>query len=175
MHESIYDRFMERAVARVKKIKLGNPLDSSTMVGAQASREQLEKILSYMKIGSDEGARVLTGGTRPILVRDLEGGYYVTPTVFEGHNQMRVFQEEIFGPVLSVTKFSTDEEALTIANDTAVWAGRGRLDARRQPRLPHGARACRPAACGPIATTCIRRMRRSAATSNRASAVKTTR
>ncbi len=145
VHASIYDRFMERAVARVKKIKLGNPLDSATMVGAQASREQLDKILSYMKIGSDEGARVLTGGGQADLGRDLEGGYYMTPTVFEGRNTMRVFQEEIFGPVLSVTPFSSDEEALSIANDSVYGLGAGvwTRDANRAYRMGRGIQAGR--------------------------------
>ncbi len=145
VHASIYDRFMERAVARVQKIKLGNPLDSATMVGAQASREQLDKILSYMKIGSDEGARVLTGGGQADLGADLEGGYYMTPTVFEGRNSMRVFQEEIFGPVLSVTKFSSDEEALSIANDSVYGLGAGvwTRDANRAYRMGRGIQAGR--------------------------------
>jgi aldehyde dehydrogenase len=125
VHESIYERFMERAVARVKKIVQGNPLDDSTMIGAQASNDQLEKILSYMDIGRQEGAKVLTGGARAHLGGDLEGGYYVEPTIFEGHNKMRVFQEEIFGPVLSVTSFKNDEEALSIANDTLYGLGSG--------------------------------------------------
>jgi aldehyde dehydrogenase len=116
---------MERAVARVKKIVQGNPLDDSTMIGAQASNDQLEKILSYMDIGRQEGAKVLTGGARAHLGGDLEGGYYVEPTIFEGHNKMRVFQEEIFGPVLSVTSFKNDEEALSIANDTLYGLGSG--------------------------------------------------
>ena len=145
VHASIYDRFMERAVARVKQIKLGNPLDAATMVGAQASREQLDKILSYMKIGSDEGARVLTGGGQADLGADLEGGYYMTPTVFEGRNSMRVFQEEIFGPVLSVTKFSSDEEALSIANDSVYGLGAGvwTRDANRAYRMGRGIQAGR--------------------------------
>jgi aldehyde dehydrogenase len=125
VHESIYERFMERAVARVKKVVQGNPLDDSTMIGAQASNDQLEKILSYMDIGRQEGAKVLTGGARAHLGGDLEGGYYVQPTIFEGHNKMRVFQEEIFGPVLSVTTFKNDEEALSIANDTLYGLGSG--------------------------------------------------
>ena len=100
---SIYDAFIERAVKRVKAIKQGNPMDMSTMIGAQASSEQLEKILSYLDLGKQEGAQCLTGGARTKLEGDLAGGYYVEPTVFHGHNKMRIFQEEIFGPVLSVT------------------------------------------------------------------------
>src|SRR6201996_1031025 len=125
VQESIYDRFMERAVKRVEAIKQGNPLDSSTMIGAQASNEQLEKILSYLDIGRQEGAKVLTGGERNMLDGDLEGGYYVKPTIFEGHNKMRIFQEEIFGPVVSVTKFKNDDDALAIANDTLYGLGAG--------------------------------------------------
>ncbi len=125
VHESIYDRFMERAIARVGKIVQGNPLDMATMVGAQASNDQLEKILSYFDIGRQEGAKALIGGKRAQLGGDLEGGYYVEPTVLEGHNKMRVFQEEIFGPVVSVTKFKDDEEALSIANDTLYGLGAG--------------------------------------------------
>ena len=125
VHESIYDRFMERAVARVGKIVQGNPLDMTTMVGAQASNDQLEKILSYFDIGKQEGAKVLIGGERAHLGGELEGGYYVQPTVLEGNNSMRVFQEEIFGPVVSVTKFRDDEEALSIANDTLYGLGAG--------------------------------------------------
>jgi aldehyde dehydrogenase len=125
VHEKIYDKFMARAVERVKKIKQGHPLDSATMIGAQASNDQLEKILSYIKIGKDEGARVLTGGERKILDGELTDGYYVTPTVLEGNNKMRVFQEEIFGPVVSVTRFKDDAEALAIANDTLYGLGSG--------------------------------------------------
>ena len=125
VHESIYDRFIERAVARVEKIKQGHPLDASTMIGAQASNDQLEKILSYIQIGRDEGARVLTGGERAILDGETAEGYYVKPTILEGHNKMRVFQEEIFGPVVSVTKFKDDDEALAIANDTLYGLGAG--------------------------------------------------
>jgi len=125
VHESIYDRFMERAIARVRKIKQGHPLDASTMIGAQASNDQLEKILSYIKIGRDEGARVLTGGERAIVDGETAEGFYVQPTILEGNNKMRVFQEEIFGPVVSVTRFKTDEEALAIANDTLYGLGSG--------------------------------------------------
>jgi aldehyde dehydrogenase len=125
VQESIYDRFMERAVKRVEAIKQGNPLDSSTMIGAQASQEQLEKILSYLDIGRQEGAKVLTGGSQNMLDGDFASGYYVKPTIFEGHNKMRIFQEEIFGPVVSVTKFKDEAEALEIANDTLYGLGAG--------------------------------------------------
>jgi aldehyde dehydrogenase len=125
VHESIFDKFMERALKRVNAVVQGNPLDMSTMIGAQASSEQLEKILSYLDIGRQEGAQVLAGGERNRLSGDLAGGYYVKPTVFKGHNKMRVFQEEIFGPVVSVTTFKTDEEALAIANDTLYGLGAG--------------------------------------------------
>ena len=124
IQESIYDAFMEKVIARVKAIKQGNPLDPATMVGAQASNDQLEKILSYFDIGRQEGAKVLVGGERA-SVDGLEGGYYVQPTVFEGTNDMRVFQEEIFGPVVSVTTFRDFDEAMTIANDTLYGLGAG--------------------------------------------------
>ena len=125
IQESVYDKFMERALKRVKAIVQGDPLDPATMIGAQASSEQLEKILSYFDIGRQEGAEVLTGGERAKLPGDLAGGYYVKPTVFKGHNKMRVFQEEIFGPVVAVTTFKDDDEALTIANDTLYGLGAG--------------------------------------------------
>ncbi|WP_448191158.1 aldehyde dehydrogenase [Azospirillum sp. sgz301742] len=125
IQKSIYDRFIERAVDRVAKVRQGHPLDPSTMIGAQASQEQLEKILSYIEIGKAEGAKVLIGGERAHLGGELESGYYVTPTVLEGHNKMRVFQEEIFGPVVSVTTFEDEAEALEIANDTAFGLGAG--------------------------------------------------
>jgi aldehyde dehydrogenase len=125
IQESIFDKFLERAVARVGKIKVGNPLDPSTMMGAQASRDQLEKILEYIKIGKDEGARCAIGGEQAHLGDDLENGYYVKPTVFTGHNKMRIFQEEIFGPVLSVTKFKNLEDAIAIGNDTVYGLGAG--------------------------------------------------
>ncbi|MFN4159356.1 MAG: aldehyde dehydrogenase [Gemmobacter sp.] len=125
IHESIYDRFMERALARVAAITAGDPLDPTTMIGAQASEEQLEKILSYMDIGRQEGAEVLAGGARREMSGGLEGGFYMQPTVFKGHNRMRVFQEEIFGPVVSVTTFKDDDEALAIANDTLYGLGAG--------------------------------------------------
>ncbi len=125
VHESIYEKFMERVIPRVNAIVQGNPLEMSTMIGAQASTEQLEKILSYLDIGRQEGAQVLTGGERNMLPGDLAGGFYVKPTVFKGHNKMRVFQEEIFGPVVSVTTFKDDADALAIANDTLYGLGAG--------------------------------------------------
>jgi aldehyde dehydrogenase len=125
VHEKIYDRFMEKAVKRVEAVRQGHPLDISTMIGAQASSEQLEKILSYIDIGKQEGAEVLTGGYRNELGGELAGGYYVKPTVFRGHNKMRVFQEEIFGPVVSVTTFKDEDEALALANDTLYGLGAG--------------------------------------------------
>lgn len=125
IHESIYDRFMEKAIARVQAIKQGSPLDASTMIGAQASNDQLEKILSYIDIGKAEGAKVLTGGTRAQLGGELDAGYHVTPTILEGHNKMRVFQEEIFGPVVAVTTFKDFDDAMAIANDTLYGLGAG--------------------------------------------------
>ena len=125
VQRSIYEKFMDRALQRVAKIKQGHPLDSSTMIGAQASNDQLEKILSYVDIGRKEGARVLIGGSRASLGGELESGYYMQPTVLEGHNKMRVFQEEIFGPVVSVTTFEDHAEALSIANDTLYGLGAG--------------------------------------------------
>ncbi|MCM3077650.1 aldehyde dehydrogenase [Brevibacillus invocatus] len=125
IHESIYEPFMERALQRVSAIKQGNPLDTDTMIGAQASLEQVEKILSYLDIGKQEGADCLIGGASAQLGGDLEGGYYIQPTVFKGHNKMRIFQEEIFGPVVAVTTFKDTEEALSIANDTLYGLGSG--------------------------------------------------
>ncbi|ALS77542.1 aldehyde dehydrogenase [Planococcus kocurii] len=125
IQEDIYDEFMERALKRVAAIKTGNPLDPETMMGAQASTEQMEKILSYLDIGKQEGAEVLAGGDRNKLEGDYSEGFYIQPTVFKGHNKMRVFQEEIFGPVVSVTTFKTKEEALEIANDTLYGLGSG--------------------------------------------------
>jgi aldehyde dehydrogenase len=125
IHEAIYDRFMERALKRVAAIKQGDPLDPSTMVGAQASSEQKEKILSYFDIARQEGATALAGGRAARMSGDLEGGYYVEPTVLKGHNKMRVFQEEIFGPVVSVATFKDEDEALSIANDTLYGLGAG--------------------------------------------------
>jgi aldehyde dehydrogenase len=125
VHESIYDKFMERVLKRMKEIRQGNPLDTETQVGAQASSDQVDKIMWYIKIGRDEGAQLLTGGERASPGSDLSDGYYIKPTVFKGTNDMRIFQEEIFGPVLSVTTFKTTEEALAIANDTEYGLGAG--------------------------------------------------
>ena len=125
IHASIYDEFMERCLERIRQIKQGNPLDPTTMLGAQVSTAQLEKIEGYVQIGRDEGAEVLIGGGRPELGDDLAGGYYFEPTVLKGHNKMRVFQEEIFGPVLAVTTFENEAEALEIANDTMYGLGAG--------------------------------------------------
>jgi aldehyde dehydrogenase len=125
VQESIYDKFIERAVKRVQAIKQGSPLDMNTMVGAQASNDQMQKILSYIDIGKQEGAQCLTGGKQAHLGGELEGGYYIDPTVFHGTNNMRIFQEEIFGPVLSVATFKDEEEALKLANDTIYGLGAG--------------------------------------------------
>ncbi len=125
IQESIFDKFMDRAIKRVEKIKVGNPLDPATMMGAQASHEQLDKILRYIDVGKQEGARCVTGGGRATVESDIENGYYVKPTVFVGNNKMRIFQEEIFGPVLSVTTFKTLDDAIAIANDTLYGLGAG--------------------------------------------------
>jgi aldehyde dehydrogenase len=127
----IYDDFLAQAVKRTEQIKQGHPLDTETMIGAQASNDQLEKILSYIEIGRQEGAKILTGGERADLGGELSGGYYMQPTIFEGNNAMRVFQEEIFGPVVSVARFADYDDAIKIANDTlyglgsAVWSRDG--------------------------------------------------
>ncbi len=125
IHESIYDRFLERALDRIQKIAQGNPLDPATMLGPQVSAQQIEKIESYVKIGLDEGAGCLIGGQRAHVGEGLEGGYYFEPTVLEGRNEMRVFQEEIFGPVLAVTRFKDEADAVAIANDTLYGLGAG--------------------------------------------------
>lgn len=126
IQESVYDEFMEKALQRVENIKMGDPLNPETMMGAQASSDQYEKILNYLDIGQQEGAKILAGG-KPYANPVYPDGYYVQPTVFEGHNRMRIFQEEIFGPVVSVTTFKDETELIDIANDTlyglgaAVW------------------------------------------------------
>ncbi|TPG15043.1 acetaldehyde dehydrogenase ExaC [Pedococcus bigeumensis] len=145
VQQSIYSDFVGDAIERVEKIIQGDPLDTTTMVGAQASNDQLEKILSYFDIGRQEGAKVLTGGERNVLDGDLAEGYYVTPTVFEGDNSMRVFQEEIFGPVVSLTSFSDEAQALEIANDTLYGLGAGvwTRDGSRAYRMGRGIKAGR--------------------------------
>lgn len=122
VQEDIYDQFIEKMVARTKAIKVGNPLDDTVMMGAQASKSQMEKILKYLEIGKQEGAEVLTGGKQAQV---MDGGYYIEPTIFKGTNDMRIFQEEIFGPVVGVTTFKTEEEAIEIANDSAYGLGAG--------------------------------------------------
>ncbi|MEM9047482.1 MAG: aldehyde dehydrogenase [Pseudomonadota bacterium] len=145
IHESIYDRFMERALARTQAIVQADPREGATMLGAQASSEQKEKILSYFDIGRQEGAEVLIGGEEAHLPGDLAGGYYIKPTILKGHNKMRVFQEEIFGPVVSVTTFKDDDEAMTLANDTLYGLGAGvwSRDANRCYRFGRGIKAGR--------------------------------
>ena len=125
VQESIFDKFMEKAIARVARIKVGDPLNPTTQMGAQCSEGQLEKILSYIDIGKQEGAACVTGGERAKLNGRLKDGFYLRPTVFIGHNKMRIFREEIFGPVLSVTKFKTLEDAIEIGNDTVYGLGAG--------------------------------------------------
>jgi aldehyde dehydrogenase len=144
VQESIYDKFMDRVLTRVQAIKQGHPLDTDTMIGAQASNEQVEKILSYMDIGRQEGAKVLAGGGRA-KVAGLDEGFYIQPTVFAGHNKMRIFQEEIFGPVVSVTTFKDEADALKIANDTLYGLGAGvwSRDGNRAYRMGRGIQAGR--------------------------------
>ena len=125
IQESIYDRFMEQALDRISRIRMGHPLETDTMMGAQVSANQLEKIQAYVDIGRQEGAECLIGGERAHLGGEINDGYYFQPTVFRGHNKMRIFQEEIFGPVLSVTTFKDEAEALEIANDTLYGLGAG--------------------------------------------------
>ena len=145
IQESLYDRFMERALARVRAIKQGNPLHASTMIGAQASSEQVQKILSYIDIGKQEGAELLVGGGRPTMDVELSDGFYIEPTIFRGHNKMRLFQEEIFGPVLSVATFKDEAEALSLANDTLYGLGAGvwSRDGARAYRMGRGIKAGR--------------------------------
>jgi aldehyde dehydrogenase len=145
VHESIYDKFMERVIERTKAIIMGDPLDGTTMMGAQASNDQYEKIQSYLKIGKEEGAEVLLGGEVYQQEGDLAGGYYIQPTIFKGHNKMRIFQEEIFGPVVCVTTFKTTEEAIEIANDTLYGLGAGvwTRDAHELYQVPRAIQAGR--------------------------------
>ncbi|CAM3700886.1 aldehyde dehydrogenase family protein [Flavobacterium saliperosum] len=125
IHESIYDRFIEKLIQRVQTVKTGDPMDPSVMMGAQASKIQKDKIMTYINLGKEEGAELLIGGDENKFGDDLDGGYYIKPTIFKGHNKMRIFQEEIFGPVLAVTTFKTTEEAIEIANDSVYGLGAG--------------------------------------------------
>ncbi|MDR2123067.1 MAG: aldehyde dehydrogenase [Flavobacteriaceae bacterium] len=145
IHEFIYDRFIEKVLKRVESIKMGNPLDPTVQMGAQVSIAQKETILSYIQIGKDEGAEVLTGGYACSPGENLEGGYYIKPTLLKGNNKMRVFQEEIFGPVLAVTTFKTTEEAIEIANDTVFGLGAGvwTRDAHELYQVPRAIKAGR--------------------------------
>lgn len=145
IQESIFDKFMERVMPRIEAIQQGNPLDANTMIGAQASSDQLNKIMNYIDIGKQEGAEVLCGGTRNVLGGDLAEGYYVRPTLLKGNNKMRVFQEEIFGPVLAVTTFKDEAEALEIANDTIFGLGAGvwTRDGSKAYRMGRGIKAGR--------------------------------
>lgn len=145
IQESIYDRFIEKVIERTNAIKVGNPLDSTTMMGAQASKIQYDKILNYIKLGKEEGAEVLTGGDANHLGGDIENGYYIQPTLLKGHNKMRVFQEEIFGPVVAVTTFKDVAEAIEIANDTIYGLGAGvwTRDAHELYQVPRAIQAGR--------------------------------
>ncbi len=145
VHENIYEKFMERVIQRTKAIKLGNPLDGTVMMGAQASEDQYHKILSYLDIGKQEGVQVLCGGEAFQQNSGLEHGYYIKPTILKGHNKMRVFQEEIFGPVVCVTTFKTTEEAIEIANDTLYGLGAGvwTRDAHQLYQVPRAIQAGR--------------------------------
>lgn len=145
VHESIADRFIAKVKERTEAIKVGNPLDKTVMMGAQASKIQQEKIASYLKLGKEEGAEVITGGEVNHLGGDLESGYYIKPTIFKGNNKMRIFQEEIFGPVVSLTTFKTTEEAIEIANDTLYGLGAGvwTRDAHELYQVPRAIQAGR--------------------------------
>lgn len=145
IQEDIYDSFLERIVARTEAIVQGNPYDPNTMIGAQASNDQFEKILNYLEIGKEEGAKVLTGGEAFQPSSEFSKGYYIKPTILEGHNKMRVFQEEIFGPVVCVTKFKDETEALEIANDTLYGLGAGVFtrDAHQLYQIPRAIKAGR--------------------------------
>ena len=145
VQEDIYDEFMKRVIDRVNAIKQGNPYDTETQVGAQASKDQFEKIMSYIKIGEEEGGKILAGGEPAKVEAACENGYYIKPTLIEGHNKMRVFQEEIFGPVLSVTKFKDEADAIEIANDTLYGLGAGvwTRDAHQLYEIPRAIKAGR--------------------------------
>ncbi|MCY4778024.1 aldehyde dehydrogenase [Sphingobacterium sp. UT-1RO-CII-1] len=145
IQEDIYDKFIEKVIDRVNQIKVGDPLDPNTMMGAQASKIQKDKIMSYIKLGKEEGAELLTGGDENQIGQGFEDGYYIKPTLFKGHNKMRIFQEEIFGPVLAVTTFKDEEEAIKIANDTIYGLGAGlwTRDAHQLYQIPRAIQAGR--------------------------------
>ncbi|PRD47396.1 aldehyde dehydrogenase family protein [Sphingobacterium haloxyli] len=145
IQEDIYDRFIAKVIDRVNQIKVGDPLDPTTMMGAQASKIQKDKIMSYLKLGKEEGAEVLTGGDVNHVGTGFEEGYYIQPTLFKGHNKMRIFQEEIFGPVLAVTTFKDEKEAIEIANDTLYGLGAGvwTRDAHQLYQIPRAIKAGR--------------------------------
>ena len=145
VQEDIFDDFMKIVIAKADKIIRGNPLDTATMVGAQASKEQYDKIISYLQIGQQEGAQVLTGGNKEALSDSLSTGFYIQPTILKGDNSMRIFQEEIFGPVVAVTTFKDEAEALEIANDTAYGLGAGvwTRDMNKSYRMGRGIQAGR--------------------------------
>ncbi len=145
IQESIYERFIEKVIQRTEAIKVGNPLDPSIMMGAQASKIQYDKILGYINLGIVEGAKVLTGGEANKLGGDIDNGYYIKPTLLKGHNKMRVFQEEIFGPVVAVTTFKDVDEAIEIANDTIYGLGAGvwTRDAHELYQVPRAIKAGR--------------------------------
>ncbi|MEL4504851.1 aldehyde dehydrogenase family protein [Luteococcus sp. H138] len=150
VQKSMYESFVADGIKRVEAITQGNPLDTDTMMGAQASNDQFEKIMSYLKIGRDEGAKILTGGDKADLGGDLAGGFYVQPTIFEGNNSMRIFQEEIFGPVVALTSFEDEAEAMQIANDTIYGLGAG-LWTRHMHKAYHIGRAIQ---AGRVWTNC---------------------
>lgn len=145
IQEDIYEKFIEKVIDRVNKIKVGDPLDPETMMGAQASKIQKDKILSYIKLGKEEGAEILTGGDENNVGEDFKDGYYIKPTLFKGDNKMRIFQEEIFGPVLAVTTFKDEKEAIDIANDTIYGLGAGvwTRDAHQLYQIPRAIQAGR--------------------------------
>ncbi|WP_313672583.1 aldehyde dehydrogenase family protein, partial [Sphingobacterium multivorum] len=145
IQEDIYEKFIAKVVDRVNQIKVGDPLDPTTMMGAQASKIQKDKIMSYIKLGKEEGAEVLTGGDENNVGAGFEEGYYIKPTLFKGDNSMRIFQEEIFGPVLAVTTFKDEQEAIAIANDTMYGLGAGvwTRDAHQLYQVPRAIQAGR--------------------------------
>jgi aldehyde dehydrogenase len=158
VQEDIYDEFIERVKARTAQIKRGNPLDTETMVGAQASQQQFDKILSYIEIGKQEGAEVLFGGEVEQLSEEFNSGYYIQPTLLKGNNSMRVFQEEIFGPVISLCTFKDEAEALELANSSEFGLGAG-VWTRNMNRAYHLVARLKPVVYGQTATTCIQHMR----------------